>query len=233
MRWLLFQSSFSELSPLANYCGCSVKPRQVTTSDAPHVLRGDGEWACCARVGLSRPKAHACQVESLQRKESLRSLSSKPFLTSIRSFVSCWVRAKELLIYRVYITQLVISAKRHLPSNDPFECHILSVIFKNVSNIFFFYVYLFWEREHARAHSCCLHVRGRGKGQRERERGRERESQAGSAVTVQGSNSRTVRSWPEPKSRVGCFTDWATQVPPSILLFDRNNFFISQACELR
>ena len=41
------------------------------------------------------------------------------------------------------------------------------------------------------------------------------ESQAGSAQTVQspmwGSNSQTVRSWPEQKSRVRRLTDWATQ----------------------
>ena len=29
---------------------------------------------------------------------------------------------------------------------------------------------------------------------------------------MQGSISQTVSSWPEPKSRVGCLNDWATQV---------------------
>ena len=29
---------------------------------------------------------------------------------------------------------------------------------------------------------------------------------------MRGSNSRTVRSWPEPKSRIRCSIDWATQV---------------------
>ena len=51
----------------------------------------------------------------------------------------------------------------------------------------------------------------------EAERGRGRESQAGSVLSAQsptwGSNSWTVRSWPEPKSRVGHLTDWATQAP--------------------
>ena len=32
-----------------------------------------------------------------------------------------------------------------------------------------------------------------------------------------GSNSQTMRSWPEPRSRVRCLTNWATQVPPKIL----------------
>ena len=45
-----------------------------------------------------------------------------------------------------------------------------------------------------------------GEGQREGER----ESQAGSQLSVQsptrGSNSRTMRPWPEPKPRVGCLT---------------------------
>ena len=48
------------------------------------------------------------------------------------------------------------------------------------------------------------------------------ESQAGSELSeqspMQGSNSRTMRSWPEPKLKVGCLTDWATQAPqPSII----------------
>ena len=64
------------------------------------------------------------------------------------------------------------------------------------------FIYLFL-RERARA----------GKGQREGER----ESQAGSVLSAQspmwGLMSHTVRSWPEPKSRVRCLTNWATQVP--------------------
>ena len=58
----------------------------------------------------------------------------------------------------------------------------------------------------------------------ERERGRERcgerrgrESQAGSVLLaqslMQGSNSQTIRLWPDLKSRIGCFTDWAIHVP--------------------
>uniref|UniRef100_A0ABI8A378 Uncharacterized protein n=1 Tax=Felis catus TaxID=9685 RepID=A0ABI8A378_FELCA len=47
--------------------------------------------------------------------------------------------------------------------------------------------------------------------ERERERERERVSQAGSTLSAQspmwGLNPRTVRSRPEPKSRVGCLTD--------------------------
>ena len=61
------------------------------------------------------------------------------------------------------------------------------------------FIYLFWET-----------VR---EGQRETEG--ERDSQAGSTLSVQsptpGLISGTVRSRPEPKSRVGCLTDWATQ----------------------
>ena len=53
-------------------------------------------------------------------------------------------------------------------------------------------------------------------------RGREKESesQAGSALSARsparGSNPQTMRSWPEPKSRVGRPKDWATQVPPGL-----------------
>ena len=53
---------------------------------------------------------------------------------------------------------------------------------------------------------------------RGRDRGREREFQASSTQSVQSwmqiSNSQTVRSCPKLKSRVGCLTDQATQVPP-------------------
>ena len=51
---------------------------------------------------------------------------------------------------------------------------------------------------------------------------RERKSQAGFTLSVQsptrGSNPWTVRSWPEPKSRVRHLTDWATQAPQLGLL---------------
>ena len=67
---------------------------------------------------------------------------------------------------------------------------------------------------------CCLFVCF------ERERGRqregERESQAGSALSalspMWGSNPRTVRSWPEPKSRARRLTDRATQAPQFLIL---------------
>ena len=51
------------------------------------------------------------------------------------------------------------------------------------------------------------------RGGAERERGRERESQAGftlSSDPKSGLYLTTVRSWPDPKSRIGCSTDWAT-----------------------
>ena len=55
------------------------------------------------------------------------------------------------------------------------------------------------------------------------EREGERESQAGSILSVQsptrGPIPRTVRSWPEPKSRVGHLTDWATQGTLAVLVF--------------
>ena len=52
-----------------------------------------------------------------------------------------------------------------------------------------------------------------------RERERERESQAGSILwawsPTRGSIPRTMRSWPEPKSRARRPTDWGAQVPLS------------------
>ena len=49
------------------------------------------------------------------------------------------------------------------------------------------------------------------------ERDGETESQAHSTLPAQslmwGSNSQTLTSWPEPKARTRCLTDWVTQVP--------------------
>ena len=68
----------------------------------------------------------------------------------------------------------------------------------------FFKVYLFWERE-----SVCARV---GDGQRERISSRFCTVSAKPDVGLKPTNQ-TVRSWPEPKSRVWHSTDWATQVP--------------------
>ena len=66
----------------------------------------------------------------------------------------------------------------------------------------FIFIYL-WERDREQA----------GEGQRERET----ESQAGSMPSAQSLmwalNPWTMRSWPEPKLRVGCLTNWATLAP--------------------
>ena len=76
----------------------------------------------------------------------------------------------------------------------------------------FFNVYLFIvDREIDRGQA--------GEGQRERET----ESQAGSVPSAQSPrwdlNPWTVTSWPELKPRVGCLTNWATQVPRNQPLF--------------
>ena len=67
----------------------------------------------------------------------------------------------------------------------------------------FFNVYLFILRDKEQV--------SRGGAEREREREGERGSQAGSMLSAQSrtwcSNSRTVRSWPEPKSGVSRLTD--------------------------
>ena len=69
-------------------------------------------------------------------------------------------------------------------------------------------IYLFWERQRQ-----CEQGSGR-------EREGDRESKEGLAPATQtpvwGLNSRTVRSWPKPKSVVGCSTDWAIQVPQDL-----------------
>ena len=72
-----------------------------------------------------------------------------------------------------------------------------------------------WERKKEREHE------GRGgKVQRERE------SQADSILSAEpdaGLNLMTLRSWPEPKPRVGRLTDCVTQVPPVSYLLDAYN----------
>ena len=83
------------------------------------------------------------------------------------------------------------------------------------------FIHLFWER-------------GSGRGAE-----RERESQAGSTLSAQsltlGSVPQTVRSWPKLKSRVLCFTDWATRPPLLQLLPKRvknRNWFVKGALPL-
>ena len=77
----------------------------------------------------------------------------------------------------------------------------------------------FWEREREREREKETERERRCPC--EQERGRRWQLQAGTVLSVQtlrwGSNSQTMRSWPEPKSRVRCLTDWATQAPLSNL----------------
>ena len=85
--------------------------------------------------------------------------------------------------------------------------HVFYITFKYLKHLniyitfkyFLEFICLFWERE----------------SQRERER--EIESQAGSMPSAQsptrGSNSLTVRSWPEQRSKIRCLIYWATQEP--------------------
>ena len=59
-----------------------------------------------------------------------------------------------------------------------------------------------------------------------RRRGRERESQADSPLSAEfsvGLDLTTLRSWPEPKSRVRHLTVWVTQVPQGEILFPVNH----------
>ena len=76
-------------------------------------------------------------------------------------------------------------------------------IWSTASKVFFVFKFIYFERERERASE---HKQGG-----HRERRRERESQAGSPLSVQspmeGTNPQIVRSWPEPKSRVGGLTD--------------------------
>ena len=79
-------------------------------------------------------------------------------------------------------------------------------------SFFFKFIYLFWEWEW----------------KKDREGEGERESQGGSALSLQsptrGSIPWIMRWWPEPKLRVGCLTDWATQMPLNCVLL--SNIFL-------
>ena len=80
-----------------------------------------------------------------------------------------------------------------------------------LSGMFYFFKCLFILRERA-----CTLGGGVGGG-RERGKERESESQAGSMLSAQnpaqGLISHTIRSLPEPKSRVRHLSNWATQEP--------------------
>ena len=76
------------------------------------------------------------------------------------------------------------------------------------SIIFFFFLR---ERERERERARV------GEGEREREK--KNSKQAPYPVEADtGLDPTTVRPWTEPKSRVACLTDWATQAPLSIIL---------------
>ena len=68
---------------------------------------------------------------------------------------------------------------------------------------FFKFIYLFWERERAQAEE----------GQREKERENPKQALPCQHRARRGARSQqTVRSAPEPKPSVRCWTDWAAQV---------------------
>ena len=90
-----------------------------------------------------------------------------------------------------------------------FILHVFSFIYvKDIWRWFFQCLYIYFERE--------TEV-GASRGGAENEGERENPKQAPRCqhkAPCKGPISGTVRSWPEPKSRVGRLTSWATQVPP-------------------
>ena len=100
--------------------------------------------------------------------------------------------------------------------------NILGIIWPNIIFLSFFFLYssfpvflyfnayLFILRE-------CVCVSRQGGA--ESEGGREYQAGSGSMLSAQSptqdSISGTVRSWPQPKSRLGFLTNWATQTPHS------------------
>ena len=79
------------------------------------------------------------------------------------------------------------------------------------SFLFWMFIY-FWERQTVWAEE----------GQRERETENPKQApccQHRAWCGVQTHEPQTMRSWPEPKSRVKCLTNWATQAPPKTTFF--------------
>ena len=72
---------------------------------------------------------------------------------------------------------------------------VSALLFKSI--VFFLSLFMYFESKRERE---CVHTRGEG------QKEEETESQAGSLPSVQsprwGSNSQTVRSWPEPRSSI-------------------------------
>ena len=72
------------------------------------------------------------------------------------------------------------------------------------------FIYLFWGERHRKRESVHIHEVGKG-------RRRRRERIPAGSMPSSESNMKldltALRSWPELKSRVGRFTDWASQVP--------------------
>ena len=96
-----------------------------------------------------------------------------------------------LLIQHIFLEQ---PCDRDCFGQTGYSNELLKLFFK-------VYFHLCWERERGQAE----------KGQREQET----ESQGGFVPM----SLQTVRSWPEPKSRVRCLTDWATQAPQWLVEF--------------
>ena len=90
---------------------------------------------------------------------------------------------------------------QHFPPPPHLFLHAFSLLFCHylIYNMLFYLFNIYWEREIEHAQSSRKGAAREG----------ERESQAGSMLRV-GLDPTTVRSWPEPKSRVRHLTDWAT-----------------------
>ena len=89
---------------------------------------------------------------------------------------------------------------------EPSRCPSLMSSFKSVVHLkkIFFYVYLFFVRDRARA--------GEEKREREAQNPKQApESELSAQSPTRGSNPREIMTWAE----AGCLTNWATQVPLS------------------
>ena len=99
-----------------------------------------------------------------------------------------------------------------MSSNFPgIFCHPY-ILFSEVISYSFLNVYLFWERGRE---LVCIWKSASGGGE---QRKGERENPKGALhwqwrAPLRARSHKPVRSWPEPKSRVRCLTDWAAQAP--------------------
>ena len=128
--------------------------------------------------------------------------------------IMTWTEVRHLMDWATQMPQILSILKCtffHIINFPKVNMHlIIKVDILNIIIVHLFLMFIYFERERENEWT--------GEGQREEER----ESQASPVLPaqspMQGSIliSQTLRSWPEPKSRIRHLTDWAMQAPHTL-----------------